>query len=64
MESFQSAIKKILVALNTMGIREKQGANVQNYIVNLILTVLKDPELTKRLQNNELDKIIQEIKDL
>lgn len=64
METFQTAIKKILPALNQLGVREKQGKVVQNYITNLIITVISDPELKKRLTTGELEKIITEIKEL
>ncbi len=62
METFQTIIKKIPEALKNLN-----GANVtvvQNYIQNVVMSVLKDNELIERLKKGERDKVLVEISKL
>ena len=62
MEKTSDIIKKIPIALANLGYKEAKL--LQNYVSNVVLAILSDTELQDRIKNGEIDKIIQEIKEI
>lgn len=60
MESAQEALKKIPLALNNLGVDPKLRKILSNYMHNLMLTILKDTEVQRRL-HTEPEKLIEEL---
>ncbi len=64
MERVEEIIRKIPLALKNLGMQGEQAKMLQNYVHNLVLKVLEDEELVKRLKNDEIEQVIKEIKEL